>query len=232
MSNYQPQPDRVSDSGWQILSIAGVPFFVKPSFLVFIGIIILYTIQTQNSIPQAGLLGFIIFFSLLGHEGGHAMMARLLGYRDISVSLVMLGGNTHHPPATRGHSLMIALAGPLVTLAMAGLAFALLYWSHSFAFMALPASKHLAWMICLLNLVWLVFNLLPIYPMDGGQALFYLLSFLLSEKTALLSTAVVSMLTCLGAGYYAVNLGYMLACLFLLTFFVQNLQLARMIGSR
>lgn len=230
MALYRMHPDRTPSTGWQILSIAGVSFYVEPSFLLFIGIIVLYAIQNHAQFAEAGLLAFIIFFSLLGHEGGHALMARLFGYRDISVSLVMFGGNTHHPPATRGHNLLITLAGPLVTAALAILGYILLFQIP--ALQGHPASSYLASMILTLNLVWLIFNLLPIYPMDGGQALLYFFSFFTRERNALLSVAVISMVACVGVGYYAWRAGFTMAGFFMIMFFLQNLQILRTLGGR
>lgn len=242
MSVYRLRPEPGRASGWHILTLAGVPFFVQPSFLIFAGLIMLMYIQNGATLPQAGLLGFIIFFSLLGHEAGHALMARVLGYRDLSVSLVAMGGETHHPPATRGHSLLIVLAGPAVTVGLvlgAWLAyrfFPALFEQQAAAFFVLV---NVLW----LNTFWAIFNLLPIYPLDGGQSLFYLLSFATAEQRALAATAYISLGVCallfalmlfkVDVGFYRFNLGDSpFLAFFVCLFFVQNLQLARSLGGR
>jgi stage IV sporulation protein FB len=231
MPTYQIRPDRDRPPGWQILSIAGVPFYIEPSFLFFMGIIIFSQLQYSHSFSQAGLLGFVIFFSLLAHEAGHGLLARFFGYRDITISLVMFGGNTRHPPATRGQSLLITLAGPAATVGLAALAWYLMTrgWTPADQ----PAGRYLLGAIFYINLFWAAFNLLPIYPMDGGQALFHLLSFVASERFALLAVAFVSIFLCAGFGFLlltgAVRLagGGFFMVFFILMFFGQNLQIIR-----
>ena len=193
MPFYHVRPDR-SPSGWRLFTLAGIPFTVAPTFLLFIGIILISEIQGHMPIEQAGMIGFVIFFSLLAHEAGHALTARLFGYRDISVTLVMFGGATTHPSATRGHNLLITLAGPAVTVAIV-IACLLLVRLHP-PFMDLRASQFLVANSVFLNLCWAIFNLLPIYPLDGGQALFFGLSYLLAWQRALLIVAAISVLLC------------------------------------
>jgi len=193
MPFYQVRPDR-SPSGWRLFTLAGIPFTIAPSFLFFIGIILISEIESHMPIEQAGMIGFVIFFSLLAHEAGHALTARLFGYRDISVTLVMFGGATTHPSATRGHNLLITLAGPAVTIAIVFAGWMLVRLDP--AFMSLPASRFLVREFMFLNLFWAIFNLLPIYPLDGGQALFFGLSYLLAWQRALLIVAFISVLLC------------------------------------
>jgi Zn-dependent protease len=186
MAIYHIRPDRSRPPGWQILSVADIHFFVEPSFLIFIGIIMLVNLQGLAAIPsarsqaisEAGLFGFIIFFSLMAHEAGHALAARLFGYRDIYVSLVALGGRTLHPPATRGQSLLITLAGPAATLLLVGAAWGILAGVHA-PWMEQDVSRFIARNFFWLNLAWAVFNLLPVFPMDGGRTLLYILTYMM-----------------------------------------------------
>ena len=112
MPSFRIKPGGTRRNGWEILNIAGVPFYVEPSFLLFIGIVMMLVVSWGMSLVQAALLCFVIFFSLLGHEGGHAMTARILGKTGVAVSLVAFGGRTYHGSATNGQSLAITSAGP------------------------------------------------------------------------------------------------------------------------
>lgn len=234
MAIYHIKPDRTRPNGWRILSLGDIECYVEPSFLIFIGIIVLINLQGGSGAPaisRAGLFGFIIFFSLLAHEFGHALMARLMGYRDIIISLVAFGGATTHPPATRGQSLLIVLAGPAVSLALWGMARFL--WLSDAAWVQEDVSRYIIGNVLFLNLVWAIFNLLPIFPMDGGQALFYSLSFMMRNARAILVTAFVSLTVCAGVGALIASglLGApqnLLILIFLIiTFVQQNVQIIR-----
>lgn len=210
MAIYKITPDRERPRGWEILSLGDISVFVEPSFLIFLGLILLIQLQGGQERPDAqaqmmietGLYGFIIFFSLLAHEAGHAVMARLLGYRDIYISLVFMGGVTRHPPSTRGHSLAITLAGPAMTLALMGGAWGLLNYPP--AWMHREICVFVFYWFYLLNLLWAVFNLLPIYPMDGGRAVLLGLSYLLRDTRAFLSTAFISLTVCVSIALYLI----------------------------
>ena len=198
MGSFEYRPDLNRRPGWQILTVAGVPFFVEGSFLLFITVIVLMFIENMGSITQAGLLGFVIFFSLMAHEAGHAMMARLLGVNRVAVSLVMFGGRTTFPPTTRGRSLFITMAGPSASLLLVTAAWFLM---RTQAAVGSEAARFVLFYVYALNSFWAIFNLLPIYPMDGGQICFYGLSFFISDRQAMLTTAIVSVLTCAVGGY-------------------------------
>jgi Zn-dependent protease/CBS domain-containing protein len=133
--------------------------------------------------PYRGVaLVCIIFASVVAHELGHALVARRAGIPAKAIILLPIGGVTlldesrQHPEgrATWRRDIGIALAGPLVNLAIAGAAAFLLHtflpgirlWSKPLVYSGdLPRS--LVWS----NLSLGLFNLLPAYPMDGGRVL-------------------------------------------------------------
>jgi len=128
-----------------------------------------------------GLVG-IIFGSVVLHELGHALVARGSGIPAKGIILLPIGGITildeahavPDPVNAWKRDIRIAVAGPLVNLAIAGLAaiilratiphFPLFTWPfmHSSALL-----RSIVWANVYLGL----FNLLPAYPMDGGRAL-------------------------------------------------------------
>ena len=220
---FQMQPRR--SFGWQILTVAGVPFFVEVSFLIFIGLVLFMCLDSYRfSIPQAGMICFIIFFSLLAHEGGHALVARQLGLQGISVTLAMFMGVTRMPPTTHGRNLLITLAGPAGSLLMAGLG-AVLYFGIP-AVRETESTRFFTYWLMVLNAFWLIFNILPIFPMDGGQALFHGLTFILQEKTAFMVVTILSMIGCLIGGYLSLvaRPRQYFILIFMCLFFSQNLQ--------
>ena len=111
----------------------------------------------------------ILFFgSLLLHELGHAIQARRDGMKIEGITLWLFGGvarfKSMFPSA--GAEFRIAIAGPLVTLVLSG-AFALL---AALVPSSLVLHGLLAW-VAYVNVLLLVFNLIPALPLDGGRVL-------------------------------------------------------------
>ena len=93
--------------------------------------------------------------------------------------------------------LRIIAAGPLVNVVLAGASYALTIWAwHSGWTLTGPHAYTLLWSVLAINLGLLVFNLLPIYPLDGGEILRAVLWFVLGRARRL---KVVAMLGLLGA---------------------------------
>ncbi|MDH3225812.1 MAG: site-2 protease family protein [Thermoleophilia bacterium] len=106
-----------------------------------------------------------LFFSLLLHELGHSVQARREGMEIEGITLWLFGGVARFRgafPSARAE-LRIALAGPAVTVVLA-----VLY--GAVATLGLPESIHsLAIWLASINVVLLVFNMLPGLPLDGGR---------------------------------------------------------------
>jgi Zn-dependent protease len=128
------------------------------------------------------VLGALLFFAtVVGHELGHALVARHQGMVIEGVDLWALGGftRTRGEPASPGAEFRLAAAGPAVNavvIAVAtaiGLAFG--SFSHFLDVALLRSGVHvtaplvlLGW-LALINFVLLAFNLLPAFPLDGGR---------------------------------------------------------------
>jgi Zn-dependent protease len=133
--------------------------------------------DTAYLVTVASVLSF--FISLILHELGHALVARRNGLQVAGIELWALGGitRTNGAFAGPGPEFRVALAGPLVTLGIV-IASGLAGWglaSHFFEVAAVkegvhstPAAVWLSWVFAL-NLLVLVFNLIPAFPLDGGQ---------------------------------------------------------------
>jgi Zn-dependent protease len=132
---------------------------------------------TAYLVAVAVVLSF--FASVILHELGHALMARRHGLEVAGIDLWALGGLTRmrELPRTAGAQLQVAIAGPLVTLAViivATIAGTLVSPGGHFTEVATgtgnatPAFVWLSW-LATVNLFVLVFNLIPAFPLDGGQ---------------------------------------------------------------
>ena len=135
---------------------------------------------TAYLVTVASVLSF--FVSLILHELGHALVARRNGLQVAGIELWALGGITRTSGAMSGPGpeFRVAAAGPLVTLAVILLSLAvgaaLLNSDHHFFEVAVarssvhstPAVVWLSW-VATLNVLVLVLNLVPAFPLDGGQ---------------------------------------------------------------
>jgi len=166
------------ESSIRLGSIRGIEIGVNWSWLVVFALIV-WTLATaifpdQN--PGLSDVGYALmavvaavafFASLLAHELGHAFQARREGMEIEGITLWLFGGvarfKGQFPSA--GGEFRIAVAGPLVSLVI-GVACVLV------ARAALPTEVDgvLSW-LGYINLVLLVFNLLPALPLDGGRVL-------------------------------------------------------------
>jgi Zn-dependent protease len=137
------------------------------------------SITTAYLVAVASVLGF--FASLILHELGHALVARRNGLGVVGIDLWAFGGITRTSGLVErpGIEFRVAAAGPLVTLAVivvCVLAGALLTDTGRFINLAVgdtsvhatPALLWLSW-VGTINALVLIFNLVPAFPLDGGQ---------------------------------------------------------------
>jgi Zn-dependent protease len=148
---------------WRIGSLLGFPVEISWSFLLLLVVAML-----AFGVVSALLVIPIVFASVLLHELGHAVVARKLGVRVLGIELGFFGGAAKmvELPRSANHEVVIAAAGPAVSLLLSGAGFAL------GALTSVEAFTAFGW----LNLVIAGFNLLPALPMDGGRILRALLT--------------------------------------------------------
>jgi Zn-dependent protease len=156
----------------------GVPVFIAPSWLLIaVMFTLIYAPALDKAVPglsASSAYGAAIAFSLLlalcvlAHELGHTAMSLALGQPVRRVVIFLMGGVSEvEGPLNRPRDeLLVAAAGPLVSIAVTGLAGAgYAYTDHDTLIGALVGL--LFWS----NLALTVFNLLPGLPLDGGRLL-------------------------------------------------------------
>lgn len=184
---------------WSLLvgRLWGTEIRLHASLLLLIPYV-LYTFRPadlQGALRVLLLIAAIFGFVLL-HELGHTLAARLLGVEVKSVLLWPLGGfaNLSRRPERASHNLIITAAGPLTNLALTIPLGALLAAERLLAYSQF-APQLSAWLfnwqafpvllaLVLANLSLAVFNLIPIYPLDGGQIARDVLKLMMGEKNA------------------------------------------------
>lgn len=123
----------------------------------------------------------MLLVSITAHELGHALTARAFGYGTRDITLSLLGGcaSLISLPRKAWQELLTALAGPLVSFALSGMAFLSICflpldrWTYALLVYAM-------WMNVMLG----AFNLLPGFPMDGGRVFRSLMRAFMSRTRA------------------------------------------------
>ena len=149
-------------------SLFGIPITIEWMFWL-IGVLFGYGFFTQPG--REGLITAVIWMvvwlgSFLIHEMGHALTYRKFGGRDARIHLYGFGGYaTASGYYTRGQKFLITAAGPLVEIA-AGVVALVILRETNVTSPYLVIFLRLFSFICIL---WGLFNLIPVYPLDGGQ---------------------------------------------------------------
>ncbi|MFB3828696.1 MAG: site-2 protease family protein [Bryobacteraceae bacterium] len=163
---------------WKLGKFAGVDLYVHMTFVLFLGFIVLTHLMSGRGIETTvGGVGFIlaIFASVLLHEYGHALAARKYGIQTRDITLLPIGGvaRLERMPEDPKQELWVALAGPAVNVAIAAVLFAWLTLSNTLeplGRLSITAGSFVE-RIMAGNIVLVLFNLIPAFPMDGGRVL-------------------------------------------------------------
>jgi Zn-dependent protease len=177
-----------------LFRLGGIRVFLHWSWFL----VAIYQIQARrqlyDSLTWNALEYVSLFVIVLMHEFGHALACRQVGGQADQIVLWPLGGVAYvNPPQRPGAVLWSIAAGPLVNVVLApflGMATLLAAYVWGWA-EALPNVYHLLQFVCAMNFVMLVFNLMPIYPLDGGQILRAILWFFLGRARSLMVTVMV-----------------------------------------
>jgi Zn-dependent protease len=143
-----------------------------------------------------------LFAIVLLHEFGHALACRQTGGFADRIVLWPLGGIAFvNPPRRPGAVLWSIAAGPLVNVVLVPiLSLALMLLGPDIQSEPTDLSRFV-WHVWQINLGLLIFNILPVYPLDGGQILRALLWFPLGEIRSLQIASVIGLIggACLAA---------------------------------
>lgn len=212
--------DNAPTPRFKLFNAFGVPVHADTSALLLLALVLLlYGRGGPAQLLGSVVIAAVAFVSLIGHELGHAFAVRKLGYGKSRIVLGGLGGVCMwYGTPTRADAIKIALAGPAASLAMGALAL-LVYLPLQAAIDTIMPLRVALMAALVLNVVWGVFNLLPIFPMDGGRALRSALAFRYHEREAERRTLIVSMVIAgaaalgtlaIGEWFMAILLGFML----------------------
>lgn len=146
--------------------ILNIPVYIHPSFWIFL----LFFTNVYNDFSIASVIcGIVMFFSLLVHECGHALTARFFG-AEPTITLQAFGGFAQYDGRriTPKQHLWITLNGPLLESFLIAIAYTLL---KSGIFAGHPYVEYFLFVTMRLNIMWVLLNLIPVLPLDGGALL-------------------------------------------------------------
>ena len=192
----------MTQGAFRLFSFRGITVFLHWSWLA-VGLLELqwrsdaYSSVVWNAVEYVGLFGLVLL-----HEFGHALACRSTGGQAERIMLWPLGGVAYvRPPPRPGAHLWSIAAGPLVNLVLAPLLIG--------AVLLLPAEVWPNLHSTLLSLAYInaalfVFNMLPIYPLDGGQILRSVLWFVIGRERSLRVAATIGLVASVIGGLAAV----------------------------
>jgi Zn-dependent protease len=175
-------PDEHMRSSLKIASISGIEVRIHVTFLLFLAWIWFsyYQIAGVSGATQGVLFVLALFTCVLLHEFGHAFAARAFGIQTPDITLLPIGGvaRLNRLPDEPWQELVVAVAGPLVNVVIAAV---LIFVVHQAApldqleSIENPRIELLA-KLASVNIMLVLFNLIPAFPMDGGRVLRALLA--------------------------------------------------------
>jgi Zn-dependent protease len=167
---------------FQLFKLFGFQVNADPSWFIVVALVT-WSLAAQY-FPQAyqdlgagsywamGVVGAaLLFLSIVLHELSHALMARRYGLPIRGITLFVFGGvaEMSDEPPTPQAEFMVAVAGPIMSLAIAGVAFAV--WRVGAAAAWPVEVTGVAQVVGVMNGMLVAFNILPAFPLDGGRVL-------------------------------------------------------------
>src|SRR4026208_1102467 len=170
-----------------IFRIAGIQLRIHITFLLLIGWLAAGYYAQGGSAMALGRILFVLvlFLCVVLHEFGHAIAAKNFGINTPDITLLPIGGvaRLERMPDEPRQELIIALAGPLVNVVIA-LGLFVAGGSQALLNPSTVEGGGLVAQLLTINIMLVLFNLLPAFPMDGGRVLRALLATRLSYARA------------------------------------------------
>lgn len=199
----------------KLFTLARIPVYVHWSFSLLAFFLLYYGWYAQMdgiSFLIFLVLFFALFISVILHEYGHALTARHYGVKTRDIILLPIGGlaRLEELPKKPLQEFVVAAAGPVVNLLIAGLLGIILWLEYNGEIGRIFSSRGtliLRWhrvipMLFVLNLSLAIMNLVPAFPLDGGRMLRAALAIKLGRLKA---TQIASYL---GQGFSVFLVGY------------------------
>lgn len=169
--------------------VAGIKVQIHWTFwllFVFVGVMVFANEGGITEMAWHFLFVIALFFCVILHEFGHALTARRYGIGTRSITLLPIGGlaSLNEIPENPKQELFIAIAGPLVNVVIALILFSFVPLENYIGqkpeilqeqLSTIDGSNFLFYLF-FINIVLVLFNMIPAFPMDGGRVFRALLS--------------------------------------------------------
>jgi Zn-dependent protease len=177
----------------RLFQLFGIDVYLHWSWFLIAFLRMKYRDPEYGSLTRYALEYLTLFLIVLIHEFGHALACRQVGGRANQIVLWPLGGVAYvSPPQRPGAMLWSIAAGPLVNVILFPIFTILLLMSRWSGWIeTLPGVYFFIRDIWFMNTALLVFNLMPVYPLDGGQILRSLLWFMFGRARSLLIATII-----------------------------------------
>lgn len=180
---------------FHLFRAAGVDVFLHWSWFAVGAFEVMNRANHYSTFAWNALEYLSLFAIVLMHEFGHALACRQVGGQANEIVLWPLGGVAYvAPPPRPGATLWSIAAGPLVNVALVPVLTLLLRLSKAWDWPTIEPNAHefirTLWMI---NTGLLIFNLMPVYPLDGGQILRSLLWFVFGRARSLMIASIIGL---------------------------------------
>jgi Zn-dependent protease/CBS domain-containing protein len=224
----ESEPGKAPESAWslRVAKVSGIPIRLHFTFLLLIIWLAVSGIGSGGAGMVLVVLG--LFFCIALHELGHSLVAQKFGYPVRDITLYPIGGvaSIEGSPRPR-HELYIALAGPAVNVVIAGVLAAFMVFTGRMESVATTQAavrsieRDPLMFLLSANIMLVVFNMIPAFPMDGGRVLRAVLGLKLGKSRATKIAAGVGQFLAILMGLYGLgvfgnqsNLGLMLIAVF------------------
>ncbi|HWB10405.1 MAG TPA: M50 family metallopeptidase [Pirellulales bacterium] len=193
-------------SSVRLFRVAGIDVFVHWTWLIAAWFEIGRPINKYQSQIWNVIEYLVVFAIVTVHEFGHALACRQVGGKANQIMLWPLGGLALvQPPPRPGALFWTIAAGPLVNLLLVPVTFAVSIAAEGAGLRNVNSdAAHFLWSIAWINAGLLIFNLLPLYPLDGGRLLQALLWFVVGRAWSLRIVGAIGFVGALGLAGLAV----------------------------
>ena len=155
----------------------GIDVYLHVTFILFLAWVgyATYAAMGVGAALSIVFLVLALFTCVLLHEYGHALTARKFGIGTADITLLPIGGvaRLERMPSNPRQELLVAIAGPAVNVVLAALIGLIIVITKS----PMPQNPAnlleggILWNLLRMNVVMILFNMLPAFPMDGGRVL-------------------------------------------------------------
>ena len=158
----------------------GIPVRVHPIF--WLSAVFLSWIPDRLDLTFVRML--CVFFSVLAHEMGHALVNKIYGWRS-EIVLEFLGGYATTTQHSYWKNIAVCFAGPFVGLLLWAASELTIMYVNERRIQLSEVARVILLTMQFINFFWSIMNLMPVFPLDGGQIARNFLMWLLPRQGAL-----------------------------------------------